>query len=275
LREVLGTQRPRDGDNLGLWLDKLLPVSESNYELKGRDRERVLEDLFIARDLGKPRPWRSAAGKSVVERLRASCDVIYGPGNWRELRAAVRGRLLIDYGRVSAIESSLSLHPTLGVPRIPGSALKGMLRAALRPDTKAEELRRLLGSPDPEDKDTPLTHQRGQLVLHDAFPADGEFRLDLDVLTPHFGEYYRGTAPPADWLNPVPHTFLTVVDTTFCIFYGLLSPFERSPTQSSPADTLDGIRTFLEKALWLEGLGAKRSAGYGRLCILPDEPKKP
>lgn len=279
LREILDARSPRDGDNLGLWLDKLLPVEKNDkndknnknkYELKGSVRARELDKLFIPRALGKPRPWHSEAARAALERLRTSCNVVHGPGNWRELRARVCGRLLVDYGRVSTIESSLSFHATLGVPRIAGSALKGLLRAALRDGLPRSELYALLGAPDADEHD-PTDRRRGRLVLYDALPANGDFRLDLDVLTPHFGEYYRETSPPADWLQPVPFTFLTVVETTFHIFFGLLPSADSAQTKRD-SEHLNTITKVLGTALRDEGIGAKRSAGYGGLEVLNDTP---
>lgn len=267
--------RPRDGDNLGLWLDKFLPLDPDNFDLAKDTRERVLGDLFVARDLGAPRPWRSCAAKEALERLRASCKVVYGD-NCRELKANLCGRLLLDYARISTIESSISLHATLGVPRITGSALKGLLRATLRHKVEPDELDSLLGAPDLQTLNSGQTiHRRGRLVLHDALPQDGEFQLDLDVLTPHFRDYYEDKAPPADWLSPVPHTFLTVVKTTFRIFIGLLPDTRRAgpdqrrraPDHQADQTTLKLVEDTLIAALWEEGVGAKRSAGYGRFKV--------
>ena len=262
--------RPRDGDNLGLWLDKYLPLDPEKLDLKAEERVRLLGDLFVARKLGRPVPWRSPATAEAIARMRQSCGLLYGEGGYRELRASVRGRLLIDYARLSTIESSLSFHATLGVPRIPGSALKGLLRAALRHQVSAALLEELFGAPDLEEQGARGEHRRGRLVLHDALP-DGAFQLDLDVLTPHFGDYYSdstGRTPPADWLSPSPTTFLTVVATTFVVFAGILPAFEGGDAPRTPAATLlDEVQAALGEALWEEGLGAKRAAGYGRLVI--------
>lgn len=256
--------RPRNGDNLGLWLDKYLPLHPDKFELKAEQRERVLGEFFVARDLGKPAPWRSDAAREALDRLREACEHLYRPGNYREFQAEVDGRLLLDYARLSTLESSLSFHASLGVPRIAGSALKGLLRAALRPRLPPDALAELFGAPDLElPRAQQTAHRRGRLVFHDAYPAEGKFQLDLDVITPHFRDYYegKGKVPPADWLGPKPFTFLTVVATTFRIFIGLL------PTpqgRMSASDIFKTLEETLPGALALEGLGAKRSAGYGR-----------
>lgn len=264
---------PREGDNLGLWLDKYLPLAPDSFELKAEARTDILSRFFCARKLGRPIAWRSRSASEVVARQAQSCEAMFGKEGTYYLRLPMRveGRLLIDYARLSTIESSLSFHATLGVPRIPGSALKGLLRATMRSEGDPE-LDELLGSPDLE-RDNDKTHKRGRLVLFDAFP-DGSFELDLDVLTPHFGDYYgdtTGKTPPADWLAPVPTTFLTVVHTTFVLFAGVLPPPQRkseSETENPPTpakDLLIKVKERLTAGLWEEGIGAKRAAGYGRL----------
>ena len=292
IRKVLDQQpRPRPGDNLGLWLDKYLPLHtwehnsdqdrgrrpghssahhEHAFTLKGPQRERILSELFVARNLGQPAPWHSDAAKQVLARQRESCKLLYGEERFRTFKLGLEGRLVLDYARVSTIESSLSFHATLGVPRIPGSAFKGLLRAALRRELPPNELADLLGAPDLETPTIAQKHTRGRLVLHDALPEDGAFQLDLDVLTPHFREYYDGDGkvPPADWLSPVPHGFLTVVKTTFILHIGLLPPFPGHPPDDL-AKLFTNLTKSLKTALWQEGLGAKRSAGYGRFHLTP------
>lgn len=266
---------PQDGDNLGLWLDKFVRrcrddrKQENDWALKADARVEELERLFCPVRLGTPRPWRSAATAEALARLEHSCKEVYD-NRWVSLVFNVRGRLLVDYGRSSAVETSLSFHHLLGCPRIPGSALKGALRQRLR-EALGDDPRRLadlLGAPDAalEDTDERL---RGRLVIHDALPVDGVFKLAVDVLTPHARDYYEGKTtkdgvpiPPADWISPIPHTFLTVVETRFRILFGLLP---KPRPEGDDTHDLDLVTQSLEDVLWTEGIGAKRSAGYGRL----------
>ena len=262
--------RPRDGDNFGLWLDKYLPLDQENYELKKEPRDRVLRGYFVARDVGRPRSWRSTATCEYIDRQSETCKLLYGTDNYCEFTAALNGRLIIDFARLSTLESSLSWHATLGVPRIPGSALKGLLRSALRHEIPAAQLRELFGAPDLEQsKSSQTEHTRGRLVLHDALPEDGEFQLGLDVLTPHFGDYYggKGKTAPADWLSPIPQTFLTVVKTSFRVVIGLLPPLGANPAPTATAKLVDIVRDALKEAMRIEGLGAKRAVGYGRFVL--------
>lgn len=201
LDRLLNGDKPQDGDNLGLWLDKLVRVDENEnaWDLRAKSRIVELEHLFC-QDLGAPRHWQSPAAEAALTRMEVVCKDVYGSAGYETFVVEVKGRLLIDYGRPSALETSLSLHPVLGCPRIPGSALKGLLRSWLRQRHRNDstELRALLGAPDAGIDRPDVMQQRGRLVLHDALPECGQFQLAVDVLTPHASEYYSGEKPPAD-----------------------------------------------------------------------------
>lgn len=236
-------REPRDGDNIGLRLDRLIRRRGLSWELKGADRFAALHAFA--------RKWDSPATRAVLaRRVLGRADLPEGepiqlePG-WHHLRFRLRqaGPMVVDYGRVHVLESSLSLDRGLGVPRVAGSALKGAARAF----GEAEEgdgrlLQNLFG----------LLGEAGAVHLLDALPEGGRFELGVDVLTPHFGAYYRGDSPPGDWLSPVPTTFLTVVATTF-----VFDLEGRDPALVKEAAGL------LRAALQDQGVGAKTAAGYG------------
>ena len=75
-------------------------------------------------------------------------------------------------------------------------------------------------------------------------------------MNPHYGPYYKGEAPPADYHNPVPLFFLTVKNATFDFYLGM------KPKHYNK-DLLDKANTWLEKALTEHGIGAKTAVGYG------------
>jgi len=239
--------------NLGLWLDKLVPLAKDDaaskrapWTLQKDLRAYVLEQMFC-------REWRSAIGQQVLERQQQA--VFAESRHMQKLVAKVEGRLLVDAGRTSSIETTLSFHHTWGIPRIPGSAIKGMVRAAMEEEHQSQTmLDRLFG---PDLRDSSATASKGALFFYDALPDQGRYRLSLDVLTPHFPEYYQGNKPPADWQSPVPHTFLTVVDTSF-VFHVVAS-------SKAKDEDLEDVRQALIDGMEYFGIGGKRAAGYGRL----------
>ena len=106
--------------------------------------------------------------------------------------------------------------------------------------------------------------EKGEIVFFDAYPisltVDGQGILELDVINPHYGEYYRGEEPPADWLSPNPVFFLAVRRGT--VFHVLLA--QRPPCR--PADNLlETVAGWVKQALKELGIGAKTRAGYGQL----------
>lgn len=244
-------RRPGRDDNVGLWLDKLVYRQKADWTLKADARSFALGQLC--------EPQTVTAGALALTRRRealASKDMLAV-----ELVATVNGRLLVDYGRANAMETTVSFHPIWGVPRIPGSALKGICRAALTPERARDELDAIFGAEVGDE------HARaGQIAFHDGLPARGAFELALDVLTPHHVSYYRdeGKSPPGDWESPVPHTFVTVVNTTFVFHLSACFRGTDGPSKQMLKRWLEVAREGLITALEHEGVGAKTAAGYGR-----------
>ncbi len=276
LRALLGGERdqPRDGDNVGLWLDKFLRVREQGWTLAKDDRVQELKRRVCREAHGASRPHVSAAAAQAGQRMREGAAVLYGSAH-RVVRARVQGRLLVDYGRASAHETAVSMHHGFGCPKIPGTALKGVTRdwIANVEDNSTLDVEALFGvGPGSRDAANPSQGLRGRLVFHDALPTDGTFSLAVDVLTPHYGKYYRGSAPPAEWLSPVPHTFITVVDTTMEWVVALLpakgGDWQEAGPSPSELQTLGDVTAALGEALQAVGIGAKRAAGYGRLKVV-------
>ncbi len=88
-------------------------------------------------------------------------------------------------------------------------------------------------------------------------PALG--KLELDVVTCHHGEYYRGnpayeTAPDTE--EPVPVVFPAVAP-------GHVFTFALAKLRNCPDDDLQHARTWLACGLQTFGLGTKTNAGYG------------
>lgn len=170
----------------------------------------------------------------------------------RPLGMETSDRLIIGLGGAHVLETGLTLHPLYGFPYIPGSAVKGIARAYAEGEGGAdkEEILEIFGS---ERKDRTLkTNREGKVIFLDALPS-GFPRLEVDIMNPHYGEYYRGDKPPADYLSPHPVFFLTVAPGTEFTFY-LLSREE---------DLLDKAAEWLIKGLEELGAGGKTAVGYG------------
>ncbi|MCB1714441.1 MAG: type III-B CRISPR module RAMP protein Cmr6 [Candidatus Competibacteraceae bacterium] len=166
------------------------------------------------------------------------------------------------------VENGLAWHPTLGVPYLAGSGVKGLLRAWIdswdeSPDAvRQQRLETWFGTGGDEGS-------AGRFVFFDALPIE-PVQLAADVMTPHMGKWYeQGDAiseklepelVPADWHDPVPVPFLVVKQAKF--LFGI------APRRPEFATDLPLVHEALESALSWLGAGAKTAAGYGRM--LPD-----
>ena len=224
----------------GLFLDKFLPGED------GKGKEALVQALktMAGADLAT-RPYRLAFDRW-KSRWEKRENVVFVSGT-------VRGRLVTGLGAETVMENGLRLHFTYGTPVIPGSTLKGVLRAAMpheHRDAQAKDKRNyewyLFGDQDHE----------GAARIEDAWwvpPAGIGKPLALDVLTPHHAAYMRKQGPPTDFDEPVPVQFLTVGAKQKFLFV------IEAPTPAWKR-YMYGL---LKDALLHEGVGAKRSAGYG------------
>jgi CRISPR type III-B/RAMP module RAMP protein Cmr6 len=167
-------------------------------------------------------------------------------------------RLVIGLGLPSPIETGFLFDRLTGCPYLPGSSVKGLLRATARLVQQGE----LVGDKDFWDKNLDrifgpeispdVAPRTGEAIFYDAFPAGWPI-LEVDVLTPHYGKYYREDVAPGDWDNPVPVAFLAVAAGTPFHFY----------IRTKEETDLGQLETLIATGLdWL-GIGAKKSAGYG------------
>lgn len=237
----------------------------------------------------------------------------------------VNWRLAIGIGNASVFENSLTLHHVFGIPYIPASAVKGIVRSWLIQEYFTNETNSdiisegkalqheafclIFGTP-PEfdfkkekvdgiqkirtrksiikDSDGNPTAHIGNVVFFDAYPITVP-KVVVDIMNPHYPDYYGdgNSKPPADWQNPKPIFFLTIKDTDFQFLFGLrkgcteedrkkLTEVEfKHPSGNSDFDkkgTIEEVlNQLLEEALSNNGVGAKTSAGYGRMENLTTE----
>lgn len=179
------------------------------------------------------------------------------------LQAITDSRLIIGLGGTSVIETGMTLHPLYGFPYLPGSGLKGLARAYAEiaedfPDeeTKRKLLHEIFGSDNKNPREAAEDNRQGKVFFTDGLPTSFP-KLDLDIMNPHYGEYYRGEKPPADYLNPVPVTFLAVAAGQPFLF----AVFSRDKALAEKA------KAWLIGGLTDLGAGGKTNVGYGYFKI--------
>jgi len=211
-----------------------------------------------------------------------------------EFRARLLSPFVSGLGSGHPTETGMILDRNSGLPYIPASAVKGVLRLAhaleiaeqyaieeidipqnnegdFVIDDRLPTMRRYFGDTNTGKADS----VRGQLVFLDAFPASTP-AIKPDIMNPHFGAYYSGKQGPLETENPIPVKFLTVKPTTEFVFRCFASPL---PVQGQAAQVVEVARPFdsndeqsviamFTRAFDQLGFGGKTSIGYGRFVLV-------
>lgn len=205
-----------------------------------------------------------------------------------EITARLATPYVSGLGGTHPTETGFILDRNTGLPYIPASGIKGVLRMAHSiniAEAHPELLRQTpdgLELPDTEpslrkyfgDTDTASTNAvRGQLVFLDAFPASVP-TMKKDIMNPHFGKYYDGTLAPVETENPIPLMFMSVlegVDFKFRVIALPLAPDTDSPVMRKFDDNdRAAILAMFTRAGEQLGFGAKTAVGYGRMSDTRD-----
>jgi len=249
-RRVLANAQPHRTTHAGLWLDKFYNTSVENEETKP---EHVLVKQVA--NIHEPPNYRAFYARWEAALKNAGAQT---------RKATVQGRLAINLGAESVLETSIALHRTYGVPYIPGSALKGLAASFAHHYLEGEEWRKETGWAHRELFGT--TEQAGCVTFFDALyvPGSGYQGKALwpDIITVHHPDYYQGkSVPPADWDSPTPIPFLTATGKYHIALAG-------------PEDWVETAFAILAEALWREGIGAKTKSGYGRMLLDGYQPSR-
>lgn len=235
--------------NTGLWYDKFFQEWSSTWSITDEGKKKWIEKM-VANPVGDEALLKEA----VLRQIKLITELT---GEYRCF--ATSWRFVTGLGRYHPVENGFAWHHTLGVPYLPGSSVKGIVRswteswACVPP----REIERIFG---PEDGKA--QRHVGTVIFFDALPIRS-VQLEPDVMTPHYHKYYQQEEPrlaPGDWYDPKPIPFLTVAPKqTF--FFGL-APGCSTKAQDR-GDVLKALE-WLTEALTTIGAGAKTAAGYGR-----------
>lgn len=182
----------------------------------------------------------------------------------RSLLVTNTDRFVTGMGREHPLNNGFTWHHTLGVPYLPGSGLKGMLRAWLRETegTISTHHGQQTLDDSPEAKKWFGTQgQAGELILLDMLPLEPP-QLVVDVMTPHYGPYYQEREIPGDWHSPNPISFL-VVEAGGSWQLGILPAAGARKLDDA---VFQKLASGLLEAFEINGVGAKTAVGYGRFA---------
>lgn len=193
-------------------------------------------------------------------------------------------------GNEHPLENGFAFLNPYGLPYLPGSGVKGVLRQAARElasgdwgethgwDHEERFMLVLEKSRIPmtmldvlfgkESRDGDTEHVRGALRFWDVFPQIPGTQLAVEVMTAHQSDYLQGTDTPHESGQPNPINFLTVPPGAGFHFHVQCDqPFLRrlAPELAVPEVWQSLLSAALEHAFdWL-GFGAKTAVGYGAM----------
>ncbi|MBV6428520.1 MAG: hypothetical protein KIPDCIKN_03055 [Haliscomenobacter sp.] len=209
----------------------------------------------------------------------------------------IQNRLIHGLGNASVFETAMTLHHVYGIPYLPASSVKGVVRSwVIRNCYWKEEAVDANRSKESEElamqdplfayifgKDTSGSDKQalqGNIVFFDAFPQSPPV-IEPDIMNVHYPKYYGGTWPPVDNDSPNPIPFLTVgkcdANGKPLQFKFYIACKERDVKPeitgdmidkaggklSAQSTVLDVVGFWLTSALTSHGIGAKTAVGYG------------
>jgi len=247
LYKTISEPQLRDG-NAGLWYDKFCNMWNKEFNSLGDDgKKKWIETVGETGTKGKT--GDEALLKETYERVSSLISKMNG----KAVIFRTTAPFVTGLGRSHPVENGFAWHHTLGVPYLPGSSVKGMVRAWARLWKKVndDEINRIFGPKS--------AGSVGSVVFLDALPIR-PVELKAEIMTPHYGPYYQGEEPPADWHSPVPIPFLAVAEGQEFLF-GVV------PRKNASEDCEKAIG-WMKEALEVIGAGAKTAVGYGRFACL-------
>jgi CRISPR-associated protein Cmr6 len=180
------------------------------------------------------------------------------------LEAVTTAPLVTGMGMEHPLENGFAFLNPYGIPYLPGSSIKGVLRRAAEElrdagsDWSDETVERLFGCEDSDDA------RRGALTFWDSIPEIKGNALAMDVMTPHYGEYYQGKSSPHDAGQPNPIVFMVIPPESRFSFQ-ITADDGRLPEELQAGAWKILMETAAEHAFEWLGFGAKTSVGYGAL----------
>ena len=252
--------------NFALWYNKFIPFilkreSNNDYKYKLCDKDGKTGDIH-SYYINQYKSCNNKINAYLQQKHKSQVDFMLSYSTYYdliEITAKNKTPLITGIGQTHPTEVGIALDYNLGIPYIPASTIKGLLRFTTIVDYLQNKAQN-----DDKFEDTTIPEIKyyfggqdnsGSIIILDAYPAFVP-ELEIDIMNPHYSKYYQGDKPPADYLEPIPIKFLVVKKDTEFIFRILVYKNNRGTE-------LKNIKDILTKTLTEEGIGAKKSLGYG------------
>ena len=297
--------KSREGDEAAALLAKGMETAIAT--LRQRDR-KPLAGLWDKNDFASRQAWRdvcqltgadSKRMEALVQRQRTLANA-FQDHQLLSLQATAIAPFTTGLGNEHPLENGFAFLNPYGLPYLPGSGVKGVLRQAANELAKGEwgssdwcdankdgskrhvvmnasgkhlfdasDIEVLFGSEAGKDKD----FLRGVLSFWDVLPQIQGDSLMVEIMTPHQSHYYQqkpaaGSTTPHDSGSPNPISFLTVPPGSAFAFHVLCDSARLEHLAPDLANN-DRWKALLTEAFehafaWL-GFGAKTAVGYGAM----------
>lgn len=254
-----------------------------------------------AREIPLQKYWDRQAANVLLgqknQRLENTAQALSKLGyKCHRLEFALETPLILGLGDEHPTEKGFRFDWTLGIPYIPASSLKGVVRLAwlvsylnrLPQDEALTFCQRLTNVNLEEAERLPEgaislfgcggeAARRGGVIFLDAYPRELP-RLKPEIMTCHYREYYGGERGPTENQQPNPQKFWAVdpwadegrkQPLTF-VFRLLLAP-----EVARDAALKESLLQAFQAALKEHGLGAKTAIGHGRFQPVTGAPAEP
>lgn len=250
--------------NFALWYNKFIPVlypTGSKNDYKPCNNQGKIEDSFKFY-IDKYNSNINQVPTNLKQKHDEQKEYMIANSNCYdlvEITAKTKTPLITGIGQYHPTEVGITIDYNLGIPYIPASTIKGLLRFTTVIDYIQDN-----PQTNNEIEDTIIPEvayyfggqkNSGNIIILDAYPKEVP-NLDIDIMNPHYSKYYQDDKPPADYLEPIPIKFLVVKKDTEFIFRILVYKNNRD-------SEIKNIKDILTKTLTEEGIGAKTAIGYG------------
>ncbi len=254
--EVQGADLNHPSANAGLRFNKFADAwardPDKFFVFNDPAKNRNWFKNFDQRQVGRPEQLQESAER-IWQFVTRSGGVVVGLKN-------SNSRFVTGTGLEHPTDNGFAWHSILGVPYLPGSGLKGAVRAYVV--EQLDDDQRALFDKHSGNADFGMPSSMGAFAFTDLIPVQ-PVRLAVEVMTPHYGPYYQMTTEtplaPGDWLGPVPITYLAVEKDQAWIC-GIIPIQSRVHHRTL---SLDEMRITLVDALATLGAGARTSSGLG------------
>lgn len=248
------------GQHYGLQFERFFDAYKGDYSDIDTEERKNWLNQFRNKSIGSSQALQTKALqlRQLVESYSGEARIYHCAGNF-----------VTGLGNPHPLENGFLWHPTLGTPYLPGSAVKGLLRAVIETAYQGNEedrkalLKRWFGTAEKGD----VAEHSGSFIFMDALPVE-PCQLHVEVMTPHMGKWYEkggknalaADTQPGDWHAPVPVTYLTArnIKLQFAIL-----PRPGAGDAATLQQELQDLWKALDHGLKYLGAGAKTAIGFG------------